>query len=59
MSMPATERQATLTAMGEPSRLMMFRTHIDRWLDENRARLSASQVALVTDVRDSLTPGQH
>ena len=56
MAMPATQRQATLRALDEPAKLELFRTHIDRWLEENRSRLSASQVALVTDVRDALTP---
>ena len=42
--------------MDEPTRMMLFRTHIDRWLEQNRRRLSSSQIALVTEVRNSLTP---
>jgi putative exporter of polyketide antibiotics len=59
MAMPAAERQATLAAMGQPARLTMFRTHIDRWLEQNRGRLSANQVGLVTEVRDSLMSAQR
>jgi hypothetical protein len=55
MAMPAGERQATLRAMDETARRVMFQTHIDRWLDQNRRRLSAGQVALVTEVRNALT----
>ena len=56
MAMSATERRTTLQAMDPTARLTMFRTHVDRWLAENRNRLTASQVALVTEVRDNLTP---
>jgi hypothetical protein len=56
IAMSAAERQATLAAMDQPTRLTMFRTHIDRWLEQNRGRLSSSQAALVTEVRNSLTP---
>lgn len=56
MAMSAAERQATLAAMDHPARLAMFRAHVDRWLEENRTRLNTGQVALITDVRDSLIP---
>jgi hypothetical protein len=56
IAMSAAERQAALRAMDEPARLAMFQTHVDRWLAQHRARLSQAQIALVTDVRDTLTP---
>lgn len=59
MAMPASERRATLQAMEQTARLTVFRTHIDRWLEQNRNRLSTSQVALVTEVRNNLTPERH
>jgi hypothetical protein len=55
MAMTASQRQATLRALEEPARLELFRTHIDRWLEQHRGRLSASQVSLVTDLRNTLT----
>ena len=59
MAMSASERRAALTSMEQPDRLAAFRTHVDRWLEQNRPRLSASQVALVTQVRDNLTSERH
>ena len=58
MAMSSDERRATLMTMEEPARLALFRAHIDYWLDQNRDRLSASQAALVTEVRNNLTPGR-
>jgi hypothetical protein len=54
MAMPSAERQAALRGMEEMARRAIFQTHIDRWLSENRRRLSASQFALVTEVRNAL-----
>ena len=59
MAMPAGERRAALKTMDESTRMKLFRTHIDRWLEQTRSRLSSSQIALVTEVRDSLTPGRR
>jgi hypothetical protein len=59
MAMSAEERRSALRGMDEAARMALFRTHIDRWLEQNRSRLSSSQIALLTDVRNSLTPEQR
>ena len=56
MAMSAEQRQQALKAMDIPTHLALSRTHIDRWLAENRPRLSENQLAIVEEVRDNLTP---
>jgi len=55
MAMSAQERQETFKALDQPTRLALSRAHMDRWLAANRERLSASQVALATALRNTLT----
>lgn len=59
MAMPSEQRQQALKAMDIPTHLAMSRTHIDRWLAANRARLSDNQVTIVEQVRDHLTPESY
>jgi len=56
MGLPVTECKAALVALEPGPRFEMYRIHIDRWLNQNRGRLSRDQVAYVTEMRDLLTP---
>ena len=55
LAMPTAERKAAFRRLEGGVQLAILQTHVDRWLEANRRRLSASQVALVKEVRDSLT----
>jgi hypothetical protein len=59
MAMSEVERRDTFRAMDLTARLSLIQTHIDRWLAENRNRLTTSQIALVTEVRGNLTAERH
>ena len=59
IGMPVAQRQAVLKALDPDALLALNRTNIDRWLEQNRYRLTTSQVALVRDVRMSLEPDQR
>lgn len=41
------------------NRAALVRTHIERWLDQNRSRLSAEQVKAMEDNRDFVTPEMY
>src|SRR5689334_21021548 len=53
MAMSPTERQAVLRGLEQTELMDLNRINLDRWLEQNRPRLSASQIALVRDVRRS------
>jgi hypothetical protein len=59
MAMPVQQRQAALRAMEPDAKFAILRTHVQRWLETNRHRLSAEQVTLVREVHDLLTPAQN
>ena len=55
LAMPVAERKIAFRNMDGSGQLVILQTHVDRWLAANRNRLTTSQVALVKEVRDSLT----
>jgi len=56
MQLDARVREDRFGAMSPEDKSLIMRTHAERWLDKNRARLSTSQVALVRDAIEFLSP---
>lgn len=56
MQLDAQVREERFGAMSPENKSLIMRTHAETWLAKNRARLSTSQVALVQDAIEFLSP---
>lgn len=59
MRLSADERESRILQMGLAGRLALRRIHAQRWLDKNRASLRASQVAVVQEAIDFISPERY
>lgn len=55
LAMPAAERKTAFRNLDGGAQLAILGMHVDRWLETNRSRLSASQIELIQQVRATLT----
>ena len=56
MRLDATHRMAEFNRVGPESKAMLVRTHAERWLAGNRARLSSSEIKVFQEVIAFVTP---
>jgi hypothetical protein len=53
------ERESVLSRMSVEQRIVLRRAHAERWLEQNRPSLTASQVAVVTEAIQLLSPERY
>lgn len=53
---PRNERLRIFREISAENRAALVRTHAERWLAGNRARLSAEQIAVLEEVMQSISP---
>lgn len=57
--MERTEKRAAFKSMPADHRVQLARTHMERWRDTNRAKLSEAQLGLLKEMIAALTPAMY
>jgi len=59
MKLDSRQRIQRFQAMSPEDKAAVVQTHAQRWLEKNRGRLSTSQIALVQEAIDLVTPALY
>ena len=57
--MERTEKRALFKSMPSEHRALLARTHMERWRDANKGRLSEAQLGLLKEMIAALTPAMY